>query len=160
MHLADCLMCGGLFLFLFLKTPHQNGLFFCVFRKGGLSMTTQEVILINNYRRQGLGYKKIAAILELPANSVKTYIRRHPLDETSCGCLNCGAPIEQTLHHRPRKYCSDRCRLAWWHTHQSQLNRSMDERTCTYCGRTYSTHKKAQRFCSRECYANSMRKEG
>lgn len=141
------------------NTPSKWPLFLGI-SKGGPRMTTHETILIDNYRRQGLGYKKIAAIMELPSNSVKTYIRRHPLDETSCGCLNCGVPIEQTPHHRTRKYCSDRCRLAWWHTHQSQLNRSMDERTCTYCGSTYSTHKKAQQFCSRECYANSMRKEG
>ena len=80
-------------------------------------MTTHETILINNYRRQGLGYKKIAAIMELPPNSVKTFIRRHPLEEDACGCLNCGAPIEQTPHRtrfeNPHTYYVDLSEELW-----------------------------------------------
>ena len=44
-------------------------------------MTETEKLKISKLRRDGLGYKKIAAVLDLPVNSVKTYLRRHPADE-------------------------------------------------------------------------------
>ena len=44
----------------------------------GLVMTEAEKLKIHKLRQEGLGYKKIAAALALPVNSVKTYLRRHP----------------------------------------------------------------------------------
>ena len=160
MHLATALCVVGDFLLKFIwpNTPSKRPHFLRI-PKGGHSMTANEIMLINTYRRQGLGYKKISVIMNLPANTVKTYIRRHPLEEGACACINCGAPITLTAHHRPRKYCSDQCRLAWWHEHQDELKRTRTERHCAYCGEPFTTHKKNQRFCSRACYADSMRRE-
>ena len=41
----------------------------------GLIMTEAEKLRIHKLRQEGLGYKKIAAALDLPVNSVKTYLR-------------------------------------------------------------------------------------
>ena len=41
-------------------------------------MTETEKLRIHKLRQEGLGYKKIAAALDLPVNSVKTHLRRHP----------------------------------------------------------------------------------
>lgn len=141
------------------KNTLTNEPVFLGISKGGCFMTSQQEKLINSYRREGLGYKKIATLLDLPANTVKTYIRRHPLENEPSYCLQCGVPIKQLPHTREKKFCSDSCRLTWWHEHPNQLNRTTTEFVCGHCGRTFSTHKKAQRFCSRHCYGDSMRKE-
>ena len=159
MHLAFCLCLVGVFLLRFFKNTPSKRTFFLRTTKGGHYMTTNEIVIINAYRRQGLGYKKIATLKGLPANSVKTFMRRHPLDEEAIACINCGAPITQQPHSKSKKYCSDRCRLAWWHEHQDQLRRTVEQRHCAFCGEPFSSHKKDQRFCSRICYADSMRKE-
>lgn len=30
-------------------------------------------------------------------------------------CLNCGAMVQQVIGRKPKKYCSDKCRYAFWH---------------------------------------------
>ena len=42
----------------------------------GFVMTEAEKLRIHKLRQEGLGYKKIAAALDLPVNSVKTYLDR------------------------------------------------------------------------------------
>jgi predicted nucleic acid-binding Zn ribbon protein len=122
-------------------------------------MTTREANLIERYRQEGMGAKKIAAELKLPLNTIKSYLRRHPAEEADLYCLQCGKAIKQLRGTREKKFCSDKCRLDWWHKHQEQLQRKTTEQVCAFCGKTFATHKKDQRFCSRLCYGNSMRKE-
>ena len=68
----------------------------------GLVMTEAEKLRIHKLSQEGLGYKKIAAALALPVNSVKTYLRRHPAGENAAAvpdiCERCGKPIIQTPH--------------------------------------------------------------
>ena len=47
----------------------------------GLVMTEAGKAQIHKLSQEGLGYKKIAAALELSVNSVKTYLRAHPAGE-------------------------------------------------------------------------------
>lgn len=122
-------------------------------------MTTKEANLIEKCRREGMGAKKIACEVGLPLNTIKSYLRRHPTIATDLFCLQCGKRIVQPDGTRLKKFCSDKCRLAWWHDHPEKLRRSTTERLCAYCGQPFTTHKKDQRFCSRTCYAGSMRKE-
>ena len=66
----------------------------------GLVMTEAEKLRIHKLSQEGLGYKKIAAALGLPVNSVKTYLRRHPVGEDAAAipdiCERCGKPIIQS----------------------------------------------------------------
>ena len=87
----------------------------------GLVMTEAEKLRIHKLSQEGLGYKKIAAALELSVNSVKTYLRRHPAGENAAAvpdiCERCGKPVIQTPHRKRKRFCSDSCRISWWNAH-------------------------------------------
>lgn len=119
-------------------------------------MTTREAILIEKCRQEGMGAKRIASEVGVSLNTIKSYLRRHPMGVV---CRHCGKGITQPVKAREKKFCSDKCRLAWWHEHQRELNRSTTEKLCAFCGMSFTTHKKDQRFCSRTCYSASRRKE-
>ncbi len=116
---------------------------------------------IRELQRQGYGYKKIASLLCLPVNTVKSHIRRHPIDLSKKTCLYCDKVITNTPHKREKKYCSDKCRLAWWREHQDLVNRkAIYHLTCKNCGKSFESYGNARRiYCSRACYANARRKE-
>ena len=42
-------------------------------------MTDEQKLMIETYRRKGVGYKQIAKELEMSPNSVKSYCRRNKL---------------------------------------------------------------------------------
>ena len=86
-------------------------------RRSG-NMTNEQTILISRLMKDGMGYRKIAAELDLPVNSVKSWCRRHPREEGDANhCMMCGKEISSTPHKRVRKFCSDKCRYAWWSAH-------------------------------------------
>ncbi len=89
-------------------------------------MTIDERKMLATYRQQGYGYKKIAQIMGLSVNTVKTYCKRNALggkvDSQNPGtmekvCQYCGAPLAQTPGRKPRVFCSDGCRTKWWNAH-------------------------------------------
>ena len=85
-------------------------------------MASKKTSEILELRRQGLRYKTIAAITGYSVNTVKSTCRRHPpLNEKVC--LQCGAKIEQLPHRKEKKFCSDKCRMAWWNSHPERVNR-------------------------------------
>lgn len=129
-------------------------------------MTDNEKEQITQLQQNGWGYKKIAVTLGLPVNSVKTHCRRHPVEkksETAIGCIcqQCGTPITANAHCKAKKFCSDKCRMAWWNAHPNQIKRkAFYSFTCAYCGREFKSYGNAHRvYCSRECYASARRKE-
>ena len=79
-------------------------------------MTEAEKLRIHKLSQEGLGYKKIAAALGLPVNSVKTYLRRHPASEDAAAvpdiCEMCGKPILQAPHRKRKRFCSDSCPIS------------------------------------------------
>lgn len=129
-------------------------------------MTAEEICRIGQLRLEGYGYKKIASLIRLPVNTVKTYCRRHPVSKEDVAaennlCKMCGKKLEQTPHKRKRIFCSDACRLAWWNSHREQINRkAVHSLTCAYCGQDFESYGNDHRkFCSRKCYGLSRRKE-
>lgn len=129
-------------------------------------MTAEEITKVNQFQREGYGYKKIASLTGLPINTVKAYCRRHPISKKDTVaentlCRMCGKKLEQTPHKRKRIFCSDTCRLAWWNSHRERVNRkSVYSLTCAYCGQPFESYGNAYRkFCSRKCYGLSRRKE-
>ena len=99
-------------------------------------MTRDQQEEIRRLRDCGEGYKRIAAMLGLSVNTVKSFCQRdnvkqetgRPDDTTakSCVytsrenvigeslCLRCGKPIAQIPGRRERLYCSDACRMGYW----------------------------------------------
>ena len=126
-------------------------------------MTEAEKLRIHKFRQEGLGYKKIAAALDLPVNSVKTYLRRHPAGENVAAvpdiCERCGNPIVQDPHRKRKRFCSDSCRISWWNAHPDKGGkRTLHAFTCAYCGRSFQSGAKGRRYCSRTCYAAARKK--
>ena len=129
-------------------------------------MRNEDSIKIEELQREGHGYKKIATMLDLPLNTVKSYIRRHPVTTTSAasvkGCLNCGAPLLQKPGKKEKKFCSDRCRMAWWNAHPERVNRkTFYAATCAHCGKEFQSYgNKGRKYCSRLCFNQARRKGG
>ena len=63
--------------------------------------------------------------------------------------------------YRPKKFCSDKCRMAWWNAHQDQVTRNAHYSfVCAQCGENFTVYGNASRkFCSRACYLTSRNKE-
>ena len=69
---------------------------------------------IDNMRMQGITPTVIAGTLGVSVNTVKSHIRRHPEIPRTLRCLYCGTPVMQTEGRKAKKFCSDRCRSAYW----------------------------------------------
>lgn len=81
-------------------------------------MTSAQIKQVIRLQEAGKGYRTIASELGLSINSVKSWCRRHPVEETPInGCKQCSAPLIQFPGKRKRIYCSDRCRYLWWAAH-------------------------------------------
>ena len=123
-------------------------------------MTNEQTIMISRLMRDGNGYRKIAAELDLPINSVKSWCRRHPCEEERTErCLMCGDEISSKPHKKPRKFCSDECRNKWWSHHPEKRNiKAGYKHVCRFCGREFKNSRKSADYCGRECFAAARRK--
>lgn len=125
-------------------------------------MTDSERMQIVELQAAGLGYRRIANILGLPMNSVKTFCRRNPEGKREKKkCLHCGKTLEQTPKKKEKRYCSDQCRMAWWAAHRGELKKKVfHQLVCQYCGKSFERYGKPhQKYCSRGCYDLARSKE-
>lgn len=116
---------------------------------------------IRQLSTEGYGYTKIARMLSLPGNTVKSFCRRKRLVRGSLAtgnkpgqsfCKMCGK--ELPINNRHKKFCSAACRRSYWKENQDKINRrSMVTRICPVCHREYRYYKKKeQKYCSHACY--------
>lgn len=129
-------------------------------------MTNEEKQNIRQLQTRGYGYRSIAAMTGLSVNTVKSYCRRHPLEQAAESvvegfCRECGKRIRRLPHRKEKKFCSDKCRAKWWAAHAEAFGRQCYVKTvCTNCGKEFETYPSKQRkFCSRTCFADFRRKE-
>ena len=117
-------------------------------------MATDKSMEIMKFRQQGLGYRRIAAVTGYSLNTVKSVCRRAAEQQEEKVCLQCGAKVEQPPHRKEKKFCSDKCRLAWWKAHPEQLNRkAIYHLVCANCGQSFDSYGNSRRnYCSRACY--------
>ena len=120
-------------------------------------VTNAEKNYIIRYRKAGHGCAEIARTLGLSANTVKSYCRRNNIipdtpssDTDEPICPQCGATLIRLPHRKAKRFCSDACRLAWWHAHRD-LARNALERRCSHCGMVFHSVRE-QKYCSRPCY--------
>lgn len=122
-------------------------------------MTRGEKLMIAQYRAQGLGYTAIADTLGMPKNTVKSFCQRNGLGkditvpaEPVPGhiCRQCGENLGQPSHRKTRRFCSDACRLTWWHAHRDH-GRNAKQRVCPACQKEFATDRR-QTYCSHTCY--------
>ena len=94
-------------------------------------MTPMQKQQIQKLRAEGLGYGRISQALGLAKSTVKSYCTRNEIpvgtlqDKGKIGlgpfCPQCGNPIVQKAGKKPRRFCTDACRVQWWTEHPEKL---------------------------------------
>lgn len=123
-------------------------------------MTKREIEVLNILRSKGKSAADIAIALQISVNTVRSYIRRHPLEgAVRVGCRNCGKGIIQFSGRKAKYFCCDKCRNTWWNAHPEEIKRkAYYHLTCEYCGKEFESYgNKKRKYCSRACYADARR---
>ena len=129
-------------------------------------MTENQKAQFRKLRAAGNGYGKIAQILGISPNTVKSFCRRNPVtkaveegrEENITGeiafCENCGRAIQQIAKQKKKRFCCDKCRNEWWNAHLDQVKRkAVYDFKCPHCGRTFHAYgDKRRKYCSHACY--------
>jgi len=119
-------------------------------------------------RRSGETFAKIAENLGLSVNTVKSYCRRNSGNNEAEGgnglnvdiadiggaCPQCGNIITLIKGRKPKRFCSDECRVRWWNSHFENVNKkAVYPFKCVYCGKDFTAYGNAKRrYCSHSCY--------
>jgi len=125
-------------------------------------MNINQKMKIGEMRGQGMTYSAIAIELGLSENTVKSYCRRNNLGSVKAPnnvCPECGVSLIHLPHKRQKRFCSDKCRLAWWAKHPEALNRkAVYHFVCPICKNDFTAYGNAKRkYCSRSCCAAARR---
>jgi len=115
-------------------------------RKRGISMTNEQKQAIQALRETGLSYGVIAKKLQIAEGTGKTFCRRGGIAAEESCCPQCGARLPDTPFFRKRRFCSEHCRMAWWHAH-----RLVHAYPCAGCGATFLSGSE-RKYCSHDCY--------
>lgn len=92
--------------------------------------------------------------------SVKSPQAAETRDDGILLCLQCGKAVIQRTGHK-MKFCSSRCRMAYWACHPERVNRkAYYALVCQHCGNPFQSYGNAHRkYCCRSCY-DQHRKRG
>lgn len=128
-------------------------------------MTGEQKRNIQEMRQQGLSYARISDSLNLSVNTVKSFCRRNNLSVHNASkdtenkdnkekCKQCGRRLNQVPKCKPKSFCDDQCRYAWWSAHRDRLNRkAIYQMTCANCGRPFDSYGNQNRkYCCHDCY--------
>lgn len=116
----------------------------------GCAMTQLQKDAILRMRRDGLGYTEIAKRLDMSVNTVKSFGRRCEAPADGERCRQCEQPITQTPGRKPRRFCSDACRLKWWHQNPTMMKTAL-MKVCPGCGIEFIAVPR-QKHCGHSCY--------
>ena len=120
-------------------------------------MTTEEITKITKLRDEGKSITEISLITGINRNTVKSYLQRKTNAVAKAHCKNCGVEFDPLVGNRIKRFCSDKCRMAWWKANKKLLNRNMQVRICRNCGANFMAYKsKNTAFCSRKCYLEKV----
>ena len=111
-------------------------------------MTAAERIKLIKMKNEGRKYREMAIELNISESAIKSFFKRNKSNCPICGALVSG-----------KKFCSDKCRSAWWRKH-SHKTTGMIECTCISCGKSfYAFPSKRRKYCSKQCYGKACRKD-
>ena len=122
-------------------------------------MTYKTMNQINFYAGMGMGYQRIADQLGISPNTVKSHLQRHPPQQGQILCHHCGQPVTQNPGRKEKKYCSDKCRMAYWNSHKEEVNKqAYYTLVCQHCGKEFISYgNRNRKYCDRKCYADARR---
>lgn len=123
---------------------------------------------IEYLRGKGGSYAAIAVALNISENTVKSYCRRNNIGagviadhsiERAESCANCGKPLMHKLGSKKKRFCSGKCRLAWWAAHPEAVNRkALYSFVCPTCKVEFTAYGNIKRkYCSRACFGLARR---
>lgn len=133
-------------------------------------MTEAQELQILEMRRKGAGYKSIATVVGLSRDIVRNFCKARNLTgyasaltknvklqiERGEACPYCAGKLERAATGRPKRFCSEKCRRAWWKAHPEAVKRdtaSLVECECAHCGKKFVSYVKSNRkYCSHDCY--------
>lgn len=133
-------------------------------------MTEAQAASIRELRMKGAGYKAIASVLGLSRDIVRNYCKSRGMDGygpvtkknieeqmvNGQACVYCGKSINQPTTGRPKKFCCDTCRRAWWKAHPESMNKkatAIYHLTCARCGKKFDSYgNRDRKYCSHNCY--------
>jgi endogenous inhibitor of DNA gyrase (YacG/DUF329 family) len=73
-------------------------------------------------------------------------------------CKECKILVDDKRIYNNKNFCSQKCYATWW---QKELALRRDTRECPQCGNKFVVEKShPKKFCSIECWYNSLRREG
>lgn len=137
-------------------------------------MTTDQKETIHQLRCEGKGYTQIASFLGISENTIKSFCRRNRLqqhditpiskteNQNGDTCKQCGKRLFRQPKQKPRKFCSDACRLGFWKAHKDELNKkAVYLLTCACCGRKFGSYgNQSRKYCGHPCYINKRFSKG
>lgn len=124
-------------------------------------MTDLQKEQIKVMRLKGAGYVKIGQALDISHNTIHSFCRRNGLvgdtAKKTVLCQQCGKPIKIIPKVKPKKFCSDSCRIIWWKEHPNNLNKkAVYSFSCDECGKHFTAYGNSTRkYCCHKCYINA-----
>lgn len=125
-------------------------------------MTEIQKARVIELRKNSIGYSTIAKMTGLSKDTVKSFCQRNGLGgrrakmgrEALDICPQCGVQLVQNCKTKPRRFCSDECRRAWWNTHPDRVHRkALYAIVCANCGVTFVAYgNRNRKYCCHPCY--------
>lgn len=132
---------------------------------GGGIVTDMQKRKIKELRETGYSYASISKELSMSVNTVKSFCWRNKIKmppkiiepETKSWrdtCANCGKPLSNGRTGRPKRFCSELCRRAWWKEHSKESKKTAYYTlVCKECGMPFESYgNKNRKFCCHVCY--------
>ena len=103
--------------------------------------------------------KEISSALMIDKDAVRSFCRTHSIEPASDSihsfCPECGKEITPSSKGRTRRFCSEKCRRAWWKRNRLKEKRSEESTrraVCLNCGKEFISYTDGRKFCSHKCY--------
>ena len=124
-------------------------------------MTSEEKIKLRKMRFDGESYTKIAAVIGVSANTIKSFCRRNNLqniesenNEPKNTCKNCNKKLTVSEKQKPKIFCCDNCRFMWWKNNRDKMQKKaiylIECKNCKKIFESYGNNKRV--FCEHSCY--------
>ena len=93
-------------------------------------MKREDELKIIEYRKAGIGYKKIATLLGISKNTVASFCKRNDMNKETAKlikyCKMCGTPFFLNKKHTNQIFCSHACKYSWWNAYKKSLKGGND----------------------------------
>lgn len=124
-------------------------------------LTESQKQQIFTMRRNGMGYRTVAAEMGLSRDVVRNFCRSNSIDGYAKNfvnktvCPTCGKVFVQPVTTgRRRRFCSEQCRREYWKNHTDELKSIKYYHVCACCGQVFQDRNLEKKYCSHQCYVS------